>query len=68
MNKKKLKGGKKKMGIAKRKDPKALQKRKSRKKLGLMVALVHFDPKILSNGLAKLRWACGRIAPRLGWQ
>jgi FtsH-binding integral membrane protein len=22
----------------------------------------------LSNGLAKLRWACGRIAPRLGWQ
>jgi hypothetical protein len=36
MNKKKLKGGKKKMGTAKRKYPQA-KNRKSRKKLGLMV-------------------------------
>jgi hypothetical protein len=46
MNKKKLK-----MRITKRKNPKAVQKRKNRKKLGRMVAPVHFDPKILAKAL-----------------
>ncbi len=42
--------------ITKRKYPKAIQKRKNRKKLGHMVAPVHFDPIILLKGSAKLRW------------
>jgi hypothetical protein len=61
MKKKKLKRReekeeKKKKRITKRKYPKAIQKRKNRKKLGHMVAPVHFDPKILPKGSAKLRW------------
>jgi hypothetical protein len=57
MKKKKLKKERRKRrGITKRKDPKAIQKRKNRKKLGHMVAPVHFDPKILPKGSAKLRW------------
>jgi hypothetical protein len=41
----------------KRKDLKSIEK-KNGKKLGRMVAPVHnFDPKILPEGSAKLRWA-----------
>jgi hypothetical protein len=40
-----------------KKDPKTIEK-KNQKKLGRMVAPVHnFDPKILPEGSAKLRWA-----------
>jgi hypothetical protein len=54
MNKKKLKRREEKEEIIKRKDLKAIQKRKNRKKIGPMVAPVHFDPKILPTGSAKL--------------
>jgi hypothetical protein len=57
MNKKKLKRREEKEGNNKKKRSKIYTKRKSRKKLGLMVAPVHFDPKILLKGSAKLRWA-----------
>ena len=52
-----LKGEQKGKRIIKRKDPKTIEK-KNQKKLGRMVAPVHnFDPKILPEGSAKLRWA-----------
>ncbi len=54
MKKKKLKRREDKKRITKRKYPKAMQKRKNLKKLGLMVVPVHFDPKILLKGSAKL--------------
>jgi hypothetical protein len=56
MNKKKLKRREEKEENNKKKRLKAIQKRKSRKKIGSMVAPVHFDPKILPKGSAKLRW------------
>ena len=45
--------------ITKRKYPKAIQKRKNRKKLGHMVAPVHFDPKILPKGSAAAMGGAG---------
>ncbi len=56
MKKKKLKRREEKEENNKKKRSKSYTKRKNRKKLGHMVALVHFDPKILPNGSAKLRW------------
>ncbi len=55
MNKKKLKRREEKEENNKKKDPKAIQKKKKSKKLGRIVAPVHFDPKILPKGSAKLR-------------
>ena len=58
MYKKKLKRREEKEENNKIKDTKTLEKRKNRKKLGRMVAPVHnFDPKILPEESAKLRWA-----------
>ncbi len=51
MNKKKLKRREEKEKIQK-----LYKKRKYRKKLGRMVAPIHFDPKILPKESATLRW------------
>jgi hypothetical protein len=63
MNKKKLKRREEKEENNKKKDPKAKQKRKNLTKLGRMVAPVHFDPKILLKGSAKLRWVGPEFGP-----
>jgi hypothetical protein len=63
MNKKKLKRREEKEENNKKKDPKAIQKRKNLKKLGRMVAPVHFYPKIMPKGSAKLRWVGPEFGP-----
>jgi hypothetical protein len=57
-NKKKLKRRVEREENNKKKRSKNYRKEKPKKKLGRMVAPVHnFDPKILPEGSAKLRWA-----------
>ena len=56
MNKKKLKRREEKEENNKKKISKSYTKKEKPKKLGCMVAPVHFDPKILPKGSAKLRW------------
>jgi hypothetical protein len=55
MNKKKLKKREEKEENNKKKWSKSYTKKEKPKKLGRMVAPVHFDPKILPKGSAKLR-------------
>ena len=54
MNKKKLKRREEKEENNKKKRFKSYTKKENRKKIGPMVAPVHFDPKILPKGSAKL--------------
>ncbi len=56
MKKKKLKRREEKEENNKKKISKSYTKKEHRKKLGHIVAPVHFDPKILPKGSAKLRW------------
>ena len=58
MNKKKLKRREEKEENSNKQRSKPIKKRKKPKKLGRTVAPTHnFDPKILREGSAKLRWA-----------
>ena len=63
MNKKKLKRREEKAENNKKKRSKSYTKKEKPKKLGRMVAPVHFDPKILPKGSAKLPWARGAQRP-----
>jgi hypothetical protein len=64
MKKKKLKRREEKEENNKKKRSKSYTKKeKNLKKLGRMVAPVHFDPKILPKGSAKLRWVGPEFGP-----
>jgi hypothetical protein len=63
MNKKKLKRREEKEENNKKKRSKSYTKKEKPKKLGRMVAPVHFDPKILPKGSAKLRWVGPEFGP-----
>ena len=63
MNKKKLKRREEKEENNKKKRSKNYTKKEKPKKLGRMVAPVHFDPKILPKGSAKLRWVGPEFGP-----
>jgi hypothetical protein len=62
MNKNKLKRREEKEENNKKKRSKSYTKKEKPKQLGRIVAPVHFDPKILPKGSAKLRW----VGPSLG--
>ena len=64
MNKKKLKRREEKEENNKKKRFKSYTKKEKPKKLGRMVAPVHFDPKILPKGSAKLRWVGPEFGPK----